>query len=101
MTRPTDAAVGWRLGRSQIPRGVELWVPYDRATGVYGPQGSGKTLDLLTPALLRTPGAALVTLTKPEDMFLTLTRRAVGDSPSSCSIRSTWLPVSRSSCGTQ
>ncbi len=81
MTRTADAAVGWRLGRSQIPRGVELWVPYDRATGVYGPQGSGKTLDLLTPALLRTPGAALVTLTKPEDMFLTLSRRAEGDRP--------------------
>ncbi len=72
--KPGD--VGWRLGRSSVPRGVELWVPYDRTTGVYGPQGSGKTLDLLTPALLSTPGAALVTLTKPEDLLLTLDGRA-------------------------
>lgn len=70
------SGVGWRLGRSRIPRGVDLWVPYDRATGVYGPQGSGKTLDLLTPALLQAPGAALVTLTKPEDLLLTISSRA-------------------------
>jgi type IV secretory pathway TraG/TraD family ATPase VirD4 len=68
-------AVGWRLGRSAIPRGVDLWVPYDRATGVYGPQGSGKTLDLLLPALLANPGAALVTLTKPDDLLLSITSR--------------------------
>jgi type IV secretion system protein VirD4 len=73
--------LGWRLGRSRIPCGVELWVPYDRTAGVYGPQGSGKTLDLLTPALLDAPGAALVTLTKPEDLFLTLDQRAVGERP--------------------
>ena len=76
---PSD--VGWRLGRSSIPRGVELWVPYDRTTGVYGPQGSGKTLDLLSPALLQAPGAALVTLTKPEDLLLTLDSRGRGDRP--------------------
>jgi type IV secretion system protein VirD4 len=55
---------------------VELWVRYDRTTGVYGPQGSGKTLDLLTPALLDAPGAALVTLTKLDDLLLTLDQRA-------------------------
>jgi type IV secretion system protein VirD4 len=69
------AQIGWHLGASAIPRGVDLWVPFDRTTGVYGPQGSGKTLDLLTPALLDAPGAALVTLTKPEDLFLTFTAR--------------------------
>ncbi|HEY3034215.1 MAG TPA: TraM recognition domain-containing protein, partial [Streptosporangiaceae bacterium] len=71
---PTD--VGWRLGRSQWPHGVDLWVPYDRTAGVYGPQGSGKTLDLLTPALLAAPGAALVTLTKLDDLLLTLDERS-------------------------
>lgn len=45
-------------------------MPYDRTTGVFGPQGSGKTLDLLTPALLAAPGAALVTLTKSKDLTL-------------------------------
>jgi type IV secretory pathway TraG/TraD family ATPase VirD4 len=68
--------VGWRLGRSEVPRGIELWVPFDRTTGVFGAQGSGKTLDLLTPALLDAPGAALVTLTKPEDLYLTASSRS-------------------------
>jgi type IV secretion system protein VirD4 len=43
---------------------------------VIGPQGSGKTLDLLTPALLGAPGAALVTLTKAEDLLLSLPERS-------------------------
>ncbi len=67
---PTD--VGWRLGRSSLPRGVELWCRYDRTTGVYGEQGSGKTLDLLAPALLAHRGAGLATLTKVDDLLLTL-----------------------------
>jgi type IV secretion system protein VirD4 len=66
--------VGWRLGRAGF-RGPELWVPFDRTTCVIGPQGSGKTLDLLVPALLEAPGGALVTLTKAEDLFLTLEAR--------------------------
>src|SRR5215218_7426294 len=68
--------VGWRLGRALEPRGGPLWVPWDRTAGVIGPQGSGKTLDLLTPALLEAPGAALVMLTKVEDLLLSLTARA-------------------------
>jgi hypothetical protein len=75
MTRfdPTD--LGWRIGRSQIPRGVELWCRFDRTTGVFGEQGSGKTLDLLAPALLSHRGAALATLTKVDDLLLTARRR--------------------------
>jgi len=45
---------------------------------VIGPQGSGKTLDLLNPALLGAPGAALVTLTKPEDLLLSFPARTAG-----------------------
>jgi type IV secretion system protein VirD4 len=77
-TEPKD--IGWRLGRAGRT-GPELWVPYDRTTCVIGPQGSGKTLDLLVPALLDAPGAALVTLTKPEDLFLTLEARATDGRP--------------------
>ena len=73
--------VGWRLGRAREPRAGELWVPWDRTTGVIGPQGSGKTLDLLTPALLGAPGAALVTLTKVDDLLLTVTARSRDDRP--------------------
>jgi type IV secretion system protein VirD4 len=79
--RAADADVGWRLGRAAVPAAGELWVPFDRTTGVYGSQGSGKTLDLLAPALLDAPGAALVTLTKAEDLLLTVDARADGDRP--------------------
>ncbi len=68
--------VGWRIGQAHQPRAGELWCPWDRTAGVIGPQGSGKTLDLLTPALLNAPGAALVTLTKTDDLLLTITRRS-------------------------
>ena len=78
MKSPTEA--GWRLGKARRT-GPSLWVPYDRTTCVVGPQGSGKTLDLLVPALLGAPGAALVTLTKPEDLFLTLEARQLNGRP--------------------
>lgn len=69
------ADVGWRIGRARQPRAGELWCPWDRTAGVIGPQGCGKTLDLLIPALLGAPGAALVTLTKADDLLVTITRR--------------------------
>lgn len=67
--------VGWRLGRSHIPRGVELWCRYDRTAGVFGEQGSGKTLDVLAPALLAHRGSGMATLTKVDDLLLTAQRR--------------------------
>ena len=73
--------VGWRLGRSSAPRGVELWCRYDRTTGVYGEQGSGKTLDVLAPALLAHRGAGMATLTKVDDLLLTAGRRQRGGRP--------------------
>jgi len=80
---PTD--IGWRLGRSRVPHGVDLWCRYDRTCGVFGEQGSGKTLDLLAPALLAHHGPGLATLTKLEDLLLTAGRRQVplreGDAP--------------------
>ena len=79
--RVDPAAVGWPLGRARQPRAGALWVPWDRTGAVIGPQGSGKTLDLLIPALLAAPGAALVTLTKVDDLLLTLTARERGDRP--------------------
>jgi type IV secretion system protein VirD4 len=67
-----------------------LWVPWDRTTGVIGPQGSGKTLDLLAPALLDAPDAALVTLTKVDDLLLSFAVRSGDDRPAWCWIRSGW-----------
>jgi len=69
--------LGGRMNRG----GGGLWVPWDRTAGVIGPQGSGKTLDLLTPALLGAPGAALVTLTKVDDLLLSFTTRSREDRP--------------------
>lgn len=77
--RPTE--VGWRLGTAREPRGGQLWVPWDRTAGVIGPQGSGKTLDLLAPALIDAPGAALTTLTKVDDLLLTFTARSRDQRP--------------------
>ena len=71
-----SADVGWRIGKAKHPNAGELWCPWDRTAGVIGPQGSGKTLDLLTPALLSAPGAALVTLTKTDDLLLSVTKRS-------------------------
>ena len=76
---PTD--IGWRIGRTPTPRGVELWSRYDRTAGVYGEQGSGKTLDVLAPALLAHRGAGLATLTKVDDLLLTAGRRGRGGRP--------------------
>ena len=48
MTRFDPRQVGWRIGVAYEPHGSgELWCPWDRTAGVVGPQGSGKTLDLL------------------------------------------------------
>jgi type IV secretion system protein VirD4 len=76
------AEVGWHLGRAHEPRGGQLWVPWDRTAGVIGPQGSGKTLDLLIPALLGASGAALVTLTKVDDLLLSFPVRSRDGRPS-------------------
>lgn len=81
MTGFNPLDVGWRLGTACEPRGGQLWVPWDRTAGVIGPQGSGKTLDLLIPALLTAPGAALVTLTKVDDLLLSLTTRQAQNRP--------------------
>jgi type IV secretion system protein VirD4 len=82
VSRFDPTQVGWRLGTAAEPRtGRDLWVPWDRTAGVIGPQGSGKTLDLLLPALLAAPGAALVTLTKVDDLLLSLDARAAAGRP--------------------
>ena len=80
-TRFDPHQVGWRIGTAHEPRAGQLWCPWDRTAGVIGPQGSGKTLDVLTPALLGAPGAALVTLTKTDDLLLSLTARQTDGRP--------------------
>jgi type IV secretory pathway TraG/TraD family ATPase VirD4 len=67
--------LGYCLGTSVRPRGVELWSRLDRSTRVVGPMGSGKTMRLLAPALRDAPGAALATSTKADLYELTVTPR--------------------------
>lgn len=81
MSRIEPHQLGWPIGVASEPHAGALWCPWDRTCGVIGPQGSGKTLDLLTPALLAAPGAALVTLTKTDDLLLTLTARSSNNRP--------------------
>lgn len=82
MRRLDPRQVAWQIGHAHEPRGAgELWCRWDRTAGVVGPQGSGKTLDLLIPALLAAPGAALVTLTKADDLLLSLPARSVDERP--------------------
>lgn len=76
MRRLTPTGVAWPLGVSRQPRGVKLWVPYDRTTGIIGPQGSGKTLDALAHAEMNAPGGLLQTSTKPADVLLTVPSRS-------------------------
>ncbi len=78
--RPLAASAGGSAPRGS-PAPAQLWCPWDRTAGVIGPQGSGKTLDVLTPALLGAPGAALVTLTKTDDLLLTVTARQADHRP--------------------
>ena len=100
-TRFDPWQVGWRIGRAEEPRAGQLWCPWDRTTGVIGPQGSGKTLDLLTPALLGAPGAALVTLTKADDLLLSITDRSSNQRHVSSWTRSAWPPDYPNWCGTR
>lgn len=70
------AACGVGIGRRGWRGGIPLWSRADRTVGVVGPQGCGKSLDLLLPALISCPGAAVVTLTKPQDLLLVWAERA-------------------------
>jgi type IV secretion system protein VirD4 len=66
----------WPLGRSRRPRGVKLWVGFDRSSGIVGPPGSGKTVHAVAHAALAAPGALLHTATKPADVLLSYPRRS-------------------------
>jgi type IV secretion system protein VirD4 len=72
---------GVRIGRRGWRGGIEVWSRADRTIGVFGPQGCGKSLDILLPAVIACPGAALVTLTKPQDLQLVWAARTAGGRP--------------------
>lgn len=73
--KPTE--YGWKLGTvvsgHKHMRGRSVYTPGPRPTGIVGPTESGKT-QLLINGVVETPGAAVVTSTKPE---LVLTTKAI------------------------
>ncbi len=69
--RPTDT--GYRLGSS---RGVTCYASVEDSIVVLGPPRSGKGLHLVIPTILDAPGAVLTTSTRPDNLTVTMTRRA-------------------------
>jgi hypothetical protein len=75
--QPAD--VGYALGRSLRPRGVDLVASFEASLQLVAPPGSGKTLRVLARMLRAHPGPALATSTKPDLFEVTaLARERVG-----------------------
>ncbi len=77
--RAAPAELGYPLGVSLEPRGVELRASWEHSLEVVAPPGAGKTYRVLGPILCQHPGPALATSTKSDLYEATVTaRRAVG-----------------------
>ena len=66
---PKTAALselGYPLGRSRRPEGVELWASWEESMMLVAPTGAGKTMRVLAPILRQHPGPAFATSTKPD-----------------------------------
>jgi type IV secretion system protein VirD4 len=73
ITRPSLAPrklpqqeVGYPLGISRRPRGVELVASWETSLELVAPPGAGKTLRVLARILRQHPGPCLATATKPD-----------------------------------
>jgi hypothetical protein len=60
------ADVGYSLGYTRRPKGIELIANWECSLQLVAPSSSGKTLRVLTRALRQHPGPALATSTKPD-----------------------------------
>ncbi|MDN5804553.1 MAG: TraM recognition domain-containing protein [Microlunatus sp.] len=69
--RPVD--LGYRLGAS---RGRDCYASVEDSIVVLGPPRSGKGLHLIIPTILDAPGAVLTTSTRPDNLTVTMARRA-------------------------
>ncbi len=69
--RRNATSAAWPLGRSRHLRGVQLWVPFERPTGVIGPGGT-----VLAQAALAAPDGLLHASMDPDAVLLTLARRS-------------------------
>jgi type IV secretion system protein VirD4 len=62
----TREQVGYPLGISRRPRGVELVASWETSLELVAPPGAGKTLRVLARILRQHPGPCLATATKPD-----------------------------------
>jgi type IV secretion system protein VirD4 len=62
----TREQVGYPLGNSRRPRGVELVASWETSLELVAPPGAGKTLRVLARILRQHPGPCLATATKPD-----------------------------------
>jgi type IV secretion system protein VirD4 len=62
----TREQVGYPLGISRRPRGVELLASWETSLELVAPPGAGKTLRVLARILRQHPGPCLATATKPD-----------------------------------
>jgi type IV secretion system protein VirD4 len=62
----THEQVGYPLGISRRPRGVELVASWETSLELVAPPGAGKTLRVLARILRQHPGPCLATATKPD-----------------------------------
>ena len=58
--------VGYPLGRTIRPKGIELVASWEVSMQLVAPMGSGKTMRVLAHALRQHPGPVLATSTKPD-----------------------------------
>lgn len=73
LTNVTPADLGYRLG---VSRGVGCHASVEDSIVLLGPPRSGKGLHLVIPMILDAPGPVLTTSTRPDNLAVTLGRRA-------------------------
>ncbi|MGH9067147.1 MAG: type IV secretory system conjugative DNA transfer family protein [Acidimicrobiales bacterium] len=74
------AEVSIALGRD-VASGLELYASHEDSYLVLGPPRSGKGVSFIIPGVVDTPGAAVVTATRPDTLAATGNLRARGDRP--------------------
>lgn len=71
--RPLPGDVGYRIG---VAKGAECFASIEDSVVVLGPPRSGKGLHLAIPLIFDAPGAVVTTSTRPDNLSVTLRRRA-------------------------
>ncbi len=73
LSRPRPADVGYRLGTA---RRQACWASVEDSMLLLGPPRSGKGLQVVIPMILDAPGAVVTTSTRPDNLAVTVARRA-------------------------